>query len=155
MENLSTKTLARLAVVFSLMFAISTFLLISKNMARPLTDAEIEECTLIASDIYYNQKDVLIYEVPENYQVEIDPTSITVSPTDWRYGDVKCTVRNGEIVGKLDHSSFTEYYAACGMLTILAYIVLILFVLGVFYVVHKIEKIVQRHKNKKGIIAEF
>ncbi|MCR5146109.1 MAG: hypothetical protein K6B70_02000 [Clostridia bacterium] len=137
-----------LVAVFSVLFAVSVFSLIAKNLCQPLTEADIEQCTSIASDIYYNQKDALIYDVPENYTVEINDTTITVKPTDDRYGCVKCRLQNGKLVSNYD-SFAIQYYSACGMLTFISYVVLLLFVLIICKIVFAVRSFIKKYKKHK------
>ena len=137
-----------LSAIFSVMFVVGVFYLLDKNIEQPLTEADIEECTLIASDIYYNQKDVLIYDVPENYTVEFDDTTITVIPTDDRYGCVECRMQNGKLVSNyVDQTVF--HYILCGGLTILAYVALLVFALIACYIFLKVcDFIAKKQKSK-------
>lgn len=138
-----------LGVVFSLMFVVSVFSLIAKNLWQPLTKADIEQCTLIASDIYYNQKDVLIYDVPENYKVKINDNAITVIPTDNRYGSVNFRMQNGKLVSDYDDELWA-YCVVCGVLTIVAYILLLLFVILVCKITFKVCDIINKKKKSQS-----
>lgn len=82
-----------LLVVLSIFYA--TF-----KLFPPLTDSEIKQCKLIASDIYYKQKSGLNYDIPDGYNVRIDDSSVTVSlgPSHWSHGSVTCKEDNSKLV---------------------------------------------------------
>lgn len=148
-KSFSTKT-ALLFFVFSVMILVSSFCILYKELLTPLSENDIAECTSIASDIYYNQKDALIYDVPGNYEVEVDSMKITVKPTDWRYGCVECSVKNGELVSHLQ-TQLGEYITACIIFAVILYIVLIILIFAIYKLCDKILKLFSSGRKSSSL----
>lgn len=65
---------------------------------KPLSDRQFELCEQIARDVYA-QKGNVIVEVPEDFSVSIDTTTITVNVDSIRYrGNVIARLENGKLV---------------------------------------------------------
>ena len=92
-----------LVAILYLVIGIPVFYTVFK-LFPPLTDAEIERYTNIASDVYYNQLDKVVLDVPSDVDVEIDSTSITVKPgsNQWSRGAVICKVENGTLTANYE-----------------------------------------------------
>ena len=135
--------------IFTILFIVGVFTLLAKNFMKPLTEADVEQCTLIASDIYFNQKDVANYDVPTNYTVWIDDKKITVKPTNWKYGYVECTVENDKIKSVFENKTDT-YFILCGALTVIAYAAFFGFVLLFSRIYHIVCDSLTKKTNAKS-----
>lgn len=119
----------------------------------PLTDAEVEQYTLVASDIYYNQRDNVIFDVPEDYDVEIDATSITVKPggNQWRRGTVICRVENGTLSANYSKNTLDIIWVSTLITAFLCDFIII--ILSIFS--NAIKKMIDKSMRKAEIKARI
>ena len=84
-------------VIFVIVFFILGFFM-GWLCKKPLDEKQFELCEQIAQDVY-NQKGNIIVEAPEEYEIKLDTTSITVRLDNFRYrGKVIAKLQNGELV---------------------------------------------------------
>ena len=97
----------------------------------PLTDAEIERYTNIASDVYYNQLDKVVLDVPSDVDVEIDSTSITVKPgsNQWSRGAVICKVENGTLTANYEKHTLDVIFISTIITNFLCIFLIVFFII--------------------------
>lgn len=116
-----------LVVILSICSIICTFKLIYKNLLQPFTEAEIEECIVIAYNICYSEQMDFCYDIPNGYYVEINSGTVTVKPNCKKYGYVKCTLNGNKIESKF-------YNEKLGYAVIVAFITFVIYSLLFFLV---------------------
>ena len=119
----------------------------------PLTDAEVEQYTLVASDIYYNQMNNKIFDVPEDYDVEIDATSITVKPggNQWSRGTVTCRLENGTLIANYNKNTLDIIWISTLITAFLCVFLIIIFSI----ISDAIEKMIDKSMRKTIIKARI
>lgn len=89
-------TIEAIILVVIVLF-ISSFLVSWKLFHKPLSTNQFEACEQVARDVYAQaQKGTSIFEVPEDYSVSIDSTTINVRLANYR-GKVIAKVQKGEL----------------------------------------------------------
>ena len=89
-------TIEAIILVVIVLF-IASFLVSWKLFHKPLSTNQFEACEQVARDVYAQaQKGTSIFEVPEDYSVSIDSTTINVRLANYR-GKVIAKVQKGEL----------------------------------------------------------
>ncbi len=89
-------TIEAIILVVIVLF-IAGFLVSWKLFHKPLSTNQFEACEQVARDVYAQaQKGTSIFEVPEDYSVSIDSTTINVRLANYR-GKVIAKVQKGEL----------------------------------------------------------
>lgn len=89
-------TIEAIILVVIVLF-IASFLVSWKLFHKPLRTNQFEACEQVARDVYAQaQKGTSIFEVPEDYSVSIDSTTINVRLANYR-GKVIAKVQKGEL----------------------------------------------------------
>ena len=105
-----------LVVVLAISSIICTFNYIYQNLLQPLTEAEIKESIIIASNIGYSEQMNFCYDIPNGYYVKIDSGTIIVKPIGKKYGYVKCTFNSEKIEAKF-YSENIAYISIIAFIT--------------------------------------
>lgn len=89
-------TIEAIILVVIVLF-IASFLVSWKLFHKPLSTNQFEACEQVARDVYAQaQKGTSIFEVPEDYSVSIDSTTINVRLANYR-GKVIAKLQKGEL----------------------------------------------------------
>lgn len=99
-------TIEAIILVVIVLF-IAGFLVSWKLFHKPLSTNQFEACEQVARDVYAQaQKGTSIFEVPEDYSVSIDSTTIKVRLANDKYrGKVIAKVQKGELEMTQDRES--------------------------------------------------
>lgn len=99
-------TIEAIILVVIVLF-IAGFLVSWKLFHKPLSTNQFEACEQVARDVYAQaQKGTSIFEVPEDYSVSIDLTTINVRLANDKYrGKVIAKVQKGELEMTQDRES--------------------------------------------------
>ncbi len=85
-------------VITAIILFISGYLICWNLLEKPMSNEDFKRCEIIAQDVYEQRENVIV-EVPEEFWVKMDATTITVELSDYFVrGKVNASLHNGELV---------------------------------------------------------